>query len=156
MSWSRHFDEPIPLPRGRQLITLEDAGRYITRLSKAEHEAAEWVAAMRRGTNAHLFFLIQGVCCGGCVVSWDGRTKIPVVEVIAPDGRKSLWVAAVTMAKAVAVCKRGNSTQLCRHTRKATANDHPEVGSTPARRSAEDHAMTRQVLKENPTAWRAQ
>jgi hypothetical protein len=34
------------LPRGRQLITLEVAGRYITRLPKAEHEAAEWQAAM--------------------------------------------------------------------------------------------------------------
>jgi hypothetical protein len=39
-------DEPIPLPRGRQLVTLEDAGNYITRLPKAEHEAAEWQAAM--------------------------------------------------------------------------------------------------------------
>jgi len=38
-------------------------------------------------------------------VSWDGRTKIPVVEVIAPDGRKSLWVAAVAKAKAVAAVK---------------------------------------------------
>jgi len=36
----------IPLPRGRQLVTLEDAGRYITKLPKAEHEAAEWQAAM--------------------------------------------------------------------------------------------------------------
>ena len=43
---NRPFDEPIPLPRGRQLITLEDAGRYITRLPKAEHEAAEWQTAM--------------------------------------------------------------------------------------------------------------
>ena len=38
-------------------------------------------------------------------MSWDGRAKIPVVEVIAPDGRKSLWVAAVAMAKAVAAVK---------------------------------------------------
>jgi hypothetical protein len=38
--------EPIPLPRGRQLVTLEDAGNYITKLPKAEHEAAEWLAAM--------------------------------------------------------------------------------------------------------------
>jgi len=38
-------------------------------------------------------------------VSWDGRTKLPVVEVIAPDGHKSLWVAAVAMAKAVAAVK---------------------------------------------------
>ena len=44
--WSRHFDEPIPLPRGRALVTLEDAGKYITKLPKAEHEAPEWQAAM--------------------------------------------------------------------------------------------------------------
>ena len=46
MSWSRRFDEPIPLPRGRRLIALEDAGSYITKLPKAEHEAQEWQAAM--------------------------------------------------------------------------------------------------------------
>jgi cob(I)alamin adenosyltransferase len=45
MSWSRRFDDPIPLPRGR-LVTLEDAGNYITKLPKAEHEAPEWQAAM--------------------------------------------------------------------------------------------------------------
>ncbi len=28
------------------LVTLEDAGNYVTRLPKAEHEAAEWQAAM--------------------------------------------------------------------------------------------------------------
>jgi hypothetical protein len=44
--WKRPFEEPISLPRGRQLITLEDAGNYITKLSKAEHEAPEWQAAM--------------------------------------------------------------------------------------------------------------
>jgi hypothetical protein len=44
--WKRRFDEPIPLPRGRQLVTLQDAGTYITKLPKAEHEAREWQAAM--------------------------------------------------------------------------------------------------------------
>jgi hypothetical protein len=44
--WKRPFDDPIPLPRGRQLVTLQDAGTYITTLPKAEHEAAEWQAAM--------------------------------------------------------------------------------------------------------------
>ena len=44
--WKRPFDDPIPLPRDRQLVTLEDAGRYITKLPKAEHEAKEWQAAM--------------------------------------------------------------------------------------------------------------
>jgi len=44
--WSRRFDEPILLPRGRKLVTLEDDGNYITKLPKAEHEAPEWQAAM--------------------------------------------------------------------------------------------------------------
>ena len=44
--WKRSFDDPIPLPRGRRLVTLEDAGTYITKLPKAEHEAAEWQEAM--------------------------------------------------------------------------------------------------------------
>jgi hypothetical protein len=26
----KRFTEPMPLPRGRQLVTLEDAGNYIT------------------------------------------------------------------------------------------------------------------------------
>jgi hypothetical protein len=36
------FDDPIPLPRGRQLVTLQDAGTYITKLPKAEHTTPEW------------------------------------------------------------------------------------------------------------------
>jgi hypothetical protein len=44
--WKRRFEEPIPLPRGRQLVTLEDAGTYITKLPKTEHGAREWQAAM--------------------------------------------------------------------------------------------------------------
>jgi hypothetical protein len=43
--WSRSFDDPIPLPEG-ELVTLEDAGNYITKLPKAEHSAPEWQAAM--------------------------------------------------------------------------------------------------------------
>jgi len=46
MSWSRQFDDPILFPRGRRLVTLQDAGNFITKLPKAEHEAAEWQAAM--------------------------------------------------------------------------------------------------------------
>ena len=44
--WQRPFDDPIRLPRGRQLITLRDAAEYITKLPKAEHDAPEWQAAM--------------------------------------------------------------------------------------------------------------
>jgi hypothetical protein len=46
MSWSRRFDEPIPLPRGRQLVTLEDAGKFITKLPKAEQEHPSWQTAI--------------------------------------------------------------------------------------------------------------
>jgi hypothetical protein len=28
MSWSSAFDDPFPLPRGRQLVILKDAAKY--------------------------------------------------------------------------------------------------------------------------------
>lgn len=40
--WDRAFDDPIPLPSGRQLVTLRDAATCITKLSKREHDAPEW------------------------------------------------------------------------------------------------------------------
>jgi len=43
-NWSRPFDDPIPLPRGRQLVTLEDAANYIQK--KAEQDLEEWQAAV--------------------------------------------------------------------------------------------------------------
>jgi hypothetical protein len=46
VSWSREFDEPIPLPDGRQLRTLHDAATYITRLPKKEAALPEWQAAI--------------------------------------------------------------------------------------------------------------
>jgi hypothetical protein len=36
------------LPNGRKLVTLRDAALYITKLPKAEHDAEEWQAAIRR------------------------------------------------------------------------------------------------------------
>jgi hypothetical protein len=46
VSWDQKFSEPIPLPKGKPLVTLRDAANYITKLSKAEHQATEWQAAM--------------------------------------------------------------------------------------------------------------
>ena len=46
IGWKRPFDEPIPLPRGRQLVTLEDAAKYIQKLPAAEQQIAEWQAAV--------------------------------------------------------------------------------------------------------------
>jgi hypothetical protein len=70
LAWSRRFEDPIPLPRGRQLVTLQDAGTYITKLPKAEHEAAQWQAAMEAlilvaesgGPMFREFFLPRVIC----------------------------------------------------------------------------------------------
>jgi hypothetical protein len=43
--WSRLFDAPIPLPNGSTLTTLEDAGRYVTTLPKAEQKKLHWQTA---------------------------------------------------------------------------------------------------------------
>jgi len=43
--WKRRFDDPIPLAPRTQLVTLQDAGNYITKLPKAAHSAPEWQAA---------------------------------------------------------------------------------------------------------------
>ena len=45
--WQRRFDEPIPLQKGKKLVTLRDAAEYITKLPKAEHDAEEWLAVMK-------------------------------------------------------------------------------------------------------------
>jgi hypothetical protein len=44
--WSRASDDPIPLPRGRELVTLKDAADYVTKLPKAEQHLEEWQAAV--------------------------------------------------------------------------------------------------------------
>jgi hypothetical protein len=44
--WKRPFDDPIPLPRGRQLVTLEDAAKFIEKLPKAEQQLDEWQTAV--------------------------------------------------------------------------------------------------------------
>ena len=46
MPWSAEFDDPIVLPRGRQLVTLEDAAAYIMKLPKAEQDLEEWQTAV--------------------------------------------------------------------------------------------------------------
>lgn len=46
MDWQRCFDDPILLSDGRELITLRDAGDFITSLSKKDNSAPEWQAAI--------------------------------------------------------------------------------------------------------------
>jgi hypothetical protein len=40
------LDDPILLPGGRELVTLRDAGDYITSLPKAEQDIEEWQTAI--------------------------------------------------------------------------------------------------------------
>jgi hypothetical protein len=51
--WDRAFDDPIPLPDGRELRTLRDAGNYIAKLPKAEQHAPEWATAIARRQSVH-------------------------------------------------------------------------------------------------------
>jgi hypothetical protein len=45
--WQREFDDPIPLPDGRTLVTLRDAGDYIANLPKKESDLPEWQDAVQ-------------------------------------------------------------------------------------------------------------
>jgi hypothetical protein len=44
--WSRKFDDPIPVAKGEELVTLRDAVLYITKLPKAEQQIEEWQTAV--------------------------------------------------------------------------------------------------------------
>jgi hypothetical protein len=57
VSWSNRFPEPIALPAGGRLATLQDAGEYITRLPKRTLDAPPWQNAMH--------VLIQAAAYGG-------------------------------------------------------------------------------------------
>jgi hypothetical protein len=43
--WQQPFEDPVPLPRGRALVTLKDGADYIIKLPKAEQNLPEWQAA---------------------------------------------------------------------------------------------------------------
>jgi hypothetical protein len=46
VDWSREFDNPVPLPGGRQLVTLKDAADYVMKLPKPEQNLEEWQTAV--------------------------------------------------------------------------------------------------------------
>jgi dihydrodipicolinate synthase/N-acetylneuraminate lyase len=46
LSWDQFFSDPVPTPGGMDLKTLRDAGAYISKLRKSEHESEEWQTAM--------------------------------------------------------------------------------------------------------------
>lgn len=46
MSWAAAFPDPIPLPGGKSLRTLNDAGKFIERLQEAEVSKPAWQTAL--------------------------------------------------------------------------------------------------------------
>ena len=46
MPWSRPFDDPIPPPGGRTLVTLKDAADYVMTLPTAEQNLDMWQTAI--------------------------------------------------------------------------------------------------------------
>ncbi len=52
MSWERCFNEPILLPNGSKLATLQDARDFITAFPQSEHNSKEWLEAMHFLTEA--------------------------------------------------------------------------------------------------------
>jgi hypothetical protein len=46
MSWSPRFDDPIPTPNGKSLLTLKDVAAYIMAPPKKEADTVEWQAAI--------------------------------------------------------------------------------------------------------------
>ena len=45
MPWQRAFDDPVPLPNGKTLLTLKEAAAYILKLKKSDQRSAHWQAA---------------------------------------------------------------------------------------------------------------
>jgi len=46
MSWTAAFADPIPLPGGKSLRTLKDAGKFIEKLPEAEVSKPAWQTAL--------------------------------------------------------------------------------------------------------------
>jgi hypothetical protein len=59
--WKRRPDEPIPLPRGRQLLMLEAAGNHITKLPNSVCKCGRHGNSVRREQLQHVSFEYSGV-----------------------------------------------------------------------------------------------
>ena len=46
MSWNLRFRDPIPVPNGKPLVTLRDAGAYVAALPAKTHAERPWQTAM--------------------------------------------------------------------------------------------------------------
>lgn len=52
MPWSTPFDEPIALPSGRRLVTLQHAADHVMKLPEDVQQQARWQIAVENLINA--------------------------------------------------------------------------------------------------------
>jgi len=77
MPWSTPFDEPIALPGGRKLATLQQAADYIMKLPEADQRQARWQTAVEN--------LIHAAETGG---GWLMFARIAMMQALYPDEAK--------------------------------------------------------------------
>jgi hypothetical protein len=80
MSWSRSFHIPIPLPDGRVLRTLRDAGEYIQELPRAKQRRQEWQIAAE--------MLLQAVKGGPLIFAGNAIRKAVKAGKSAPEAAR--------------------------------------------------------------------
>ena len=77
MPWSTSFDEPIPLPGRRKLLTLQEAADYIMQLPEDAQREAHWQTAIET--------LISAAETGG---GWMMFARIAMLRALNADGRR--------------------------------------------------------------------
>lgn len=77
MPWSTPFDDPIPLRRGRKLVTLQQAADYVMALPEDVQHEAHWQTAIEN--------LINAAETGG---GWLTFARIAMIRALNADGKK--------------------------------------------------------------------
>jgi len=86
MSWTAAFPDPIPLPGGKTLRTLRDAGKFIENLPEVEVATPAWQTA--------LHVVLQAADHGGPIdFARLGvmRALYPVVPIYDPKRKDPKW-----------------------------------------------------------------
>ena len=95
MPWSTPFDEPIRVPGGRRLSTLQDAADYIMKLLEELQQQERWQIAVEN--------LINAAETGG---GWLMFARIGVLRALNGDGSSQSVTRASVPPTAVAVAKK--------------------------------------------------
>lgn len=71
--WSRRFEDPIRLPDGRELVTLQDAADYVIGLPARVSAEEHWQIAMR-----HLIWCADE---GGIMMTADIAMRLSLIHI---------------------------------------------------------------------------